>query len=157
VAGSGPPYGADGYSDSDSPVDENTDVLFNSGEDPSPWYFKPWVLALWGVAVVTLIATIIYGLVELATGSGGGGPTTTPSSTTRSSSTSRPSPTPTTSPTLTTTPTETTTPVVPPETTAPPAPPVTTQPWTPQHPRRHWWNGNLPNVPNLPHLPGVNP
>ena len=41
-------------------------------ETPRPWYLKPWVLALWGLTVVLLIATIIYGLVILATGNGGG-------------------------------------------------------------------------------------
>jgi hypothetical protein len=33
---------------------------------------------------------------------------------------------------------------------------MTTQTWT-QRPRRHWWNGNIPNLPNLPHVPGYNP
>jgi cytoskeletal protein RodZ len=151
VGDSGSPYDAGRYSKNDSSLGVNTDELFSSAEDPSPWYLKPWVLALWGVAVAILIATIIFGLVELATGNGSR-PATAPSSTTKPSAT-------TTSPTTatTSTPTETTTTSVPPETTAPP---MSTQPWTPQHPRRHWWNGdlpNFPNVPNFPRAPGHNP
>ncbi|MBO0883627.1 MAG: hypothetical protein J2P17_25490 [Mycobacterium sp.] len=153
MAGSGPPNDADGYSYGDPRFGDNGDELFT--EEPSPWYLKPWVLALWGVAVVALIAAIIWGLVELASGNGNG-PASTPPSTTRQSSTTKPSPTTTTTPTTTS---ETTTTSVPPESSAPPLPPTTNQTWT-QRPRRHWWNGNLPNmpnVPNLPHIPGHNP
>ena len=47
---------------------------FSAAEGPSPWYLKRWVLALWGLAVVLLIAVIIYGLAILARGNGGGAP-----------------------------------------------------------------------------------
>jgi hypothetical protein len=143
VGGSRPPYNADGYSNYGSRRGENNDELFSRDENSSPWYLKPCVLALWGLAVVLLIATIIFGLIALASGNGGGGPATAPSSTTTKSSTTTTSPT-TTTPT-TTTPTETITTAVPPATTPPP--------WT-QRPRHHW---NMPSLPNMPHVPGLNP
>jgi hypothetical protein len=160
MGGSGSPDGGGGgYSRNDAVSGVNADELFGSAGgaagDASPWYLKPWVLALWGVAVVILIAAIIFGLAELAVGNGRG-PATTPSP---APSSPRPS---VTRPSATTTPAQTTTSAVPPETTATePPPPVTT--WTQQHPRRHWWNGNLPtmptlpDVPNLPHVPGRSP
>ena len=60
---------------------------FSVGKSPSPWYLKRWVLALWGLAVVVLIAVIIYGLAILARGNGGSAPapTTTRTSTPTSS------------------------------------------------------------------------
>jgi cytoskeletal protein RodZ len=135
VSGTRPPY--DDYSRG---VDETE--RFSIGESPSPWYLKRWVLALWGLAVVVLIAVIIYGLAILARGNGGSAPApTTRTSTPTSSSTTTPSTTPsTTEPTTTTT-----------EVTIEPAPPPSAT-WTPQHPRRHWWRSNLPPVPPVPHF-----
>jgi cytoskeletal protein RodZ len=135
VSGSRPSY--DDYSRG---VDETE--RFSVGESPSPWYLKRWVLALWGLAVVVLIAVIIYGLAILARGNGGSAPApTTRTSTPTSSSTTTPSTTPsTTEPTTTTT-----------EVTIEPAPPPSAT-WTPQHPRRHWWRSNLPPVPPVPHF-----
>ena len=152
MGGSRPPYDVDGYSTHDLSLGGNHGESFSAAEEPSPWYLKRWVLALWGLTVLLLIATIIYGLVILATSNGGGAPATTrPSTPTPSSST--PARTTTSSSTLPTT----TSP--PPETTTEPAPPVTTQPWTQQHPHRHWWNGNVPQIPGLPPIlvPGLNP
>lgn len=146
MGGSRPPYDVDDLSRGAN------DDPFASAETSSPWFLKPGVLALWGVTVVILLGIIVYGLVILATGNGGGGPATTrPSATTTHSTT----------PARTTTPSSTvpTTTAPSPETTLQPAPPQTTQPWTQQPPRRHWWNGNVPPIPGLPriHLPGSNP
>jgi len=150
VGGSGPPYDVDGYSTHDLSLGGDTGEPFSVAETPRPWFLKPWVLALWGLTVLLLIATIIYGLVILATGNGGGPPATTLPSSTRPSSSTPSSTLPTT---IVPTPPETTTPELLP-------PPESTQQWTPQqHPHRHWWNGNVPQIPGLPsiHVPGVNP
>lgn len=147
MGGSRPPYDVEGYSNRDLSLGENNDP-FGPTETPSPWFLKPWVLALWGLTVVILIAIIVYGLVILATGNGGGGPATTrPSTTTSRSTTSAPTTTPSSIPPTTTSP---------PETTSEPAPLQPTQTWTQQRPRRHWWNGNVPQIPGLPpiHVPG---
>jgi cell division septation protein DedD len=148
VGGSRPPYDVDGYSTRDV---SNADP-FGAAETPSPWFLKPWVLALWGLTVLLLIAIIIYGLVILATNNGGGAPATTRPSTTTSS----------TAPARTTTPSSTlpSTTAPAPETTTEPLPPVISPTWTPQQrPHRHWWNGNVPQLPGMPpiHVPGVNP
>ena len=87
MGGSRPPYDVDGYSTRDVNLGANNDEQFGADETSSPWFLKPWVLALWGLAVVLLIAIIIYGLVILATNNGGGAPATTRPSTTTSSST----------------------------------------------------------------------
>ena len=149
VGGSRPPYNVDGYSTHD--VNFGATESFGSVETSSPWFLKKWVLALWGLTVLLLIATIVYGLIILATGNGGNPPATTRPSTTTPSSTA---------PALTTTPSSalpTTTSPPPETTTLEPAPPVST--WTQQRPRRHWWNGNVPQIPGLPpiHVPGYNP
>jgi cytoskeletal protein RodZ len=135
VAANRPPY--DGYSRGTDETER-----FRAVEDASPWYLKRWVLALWGLAVVILIAVIIYGLAILARGNGGHAPapTTPPSTTTTSAATTTTPTTSTTEPT-TTTPSE--------ETTIEPVP---TSTWTPQHPRRHWWRSNLPPLPPIPHF-----
>jgi cytoskeletal protein RodZ len=126
-----------------------SDEPFDSTETQRAWYLKPWVLALWGVTVLLLLAIIAYGLVILATGHGSGPATTKPSTTTSRSTT----PTPTTTPSSTLP--NTTEPSV--ETTSEPASPGTTQPST-QRPRHRWWNGNVPSIPRLPtHVPGVSP
>jgi cytoskeletal protein RodZ len=135
VTGDRPSYG--GYSSTDETEQ------FSVGEQPSPWYLKRWVLALWGLAVVTLIAVIIYGLAVLARGNGGSAPapTSTPTSTPASSRTTTPSTTPSTTEPTTTTTTDVTIEPVPPSAS-----------WTPQHPRRHWWRSNLPSIPPVPHF-----
>ncbi|MDT5087753.1 MAG: hypothetical protein QOG47_460, partial [Mycobacterium sp.] len=90
MIGNRPSYGA--YSSTDETE------RFSVGESPSAWYLKRWVLALWGLAVITLIAVIIYGLLVLARGNGGSAPapTTTRPSTPASSRTT--STTPSTAP-----------------------------------------------------------
>ncbi len=128
------------YDDHSRGADETES--FSVGDSPSTWYLKRWVLILWGLAVVVLIAVIIYGLAILARGNGGSAPapTTTRTSTPTSSHTTTPSTTPsTTEPTTTTS-----------EVTIEPSPSSAT--WTPQHPRRHWWRSNLPPVPPMPHF-----
>jgi hypothetical protein len=145
VGGSRRPYDVDDYSDRDSSIGETES--FRITDNASPWYLKRWVLALWGLAVVILIATIIYGLAILAKGGGGSAPapTTTRSSTTSPSRTSSLSPTP--SSTVPTPSTDTTE----------PEPPPTTAPWTQQHPHRHWLRSNLPPLPSIPHFSAITP
>ena len=119
------------------------DFSIDAAENSSPWYLKRWVLALWGLAVVILIATINYGLAVLARGNGGGAPapTTTHPSTTVSSHTTTTSPTPSTPPTTPST-----------ETTIEPTPEPTSTTGLPQHPHHHWWRSNLPPLPPIPHF-----
>ena len=69
MRGSRRPYDGDGYSNGNGRTDATE--RFSVAEDSSPWYLKRWVLALWGLAVVILIAVIIYGLAILARGGGG--------------------------------------------------------------------------------------
>jgi cytoskeletal protein RodZ len=130
------------YDDQPRDVEDET-ARFSIGESPSPWYLRRWVLALWGLAVVILIAVIIYGLAILARDNGGSAPAPTTATSTRASSqTTTPSTTPsTTEPTATTTT----------EVTIEPAPPPSAT-RTPQHPRRHWWRSNLPPIPPVPHF-----
>lgn len=119
------------------------DFSIDGVENSSPWYLKRWVLALWGLMVAILIATIIYGLAILARGNGGGAPapTTTHPSTTVSSHTTTTSPTPSTSPSTPST-----------ETTIEPTSEPTSTPGMPQHPHHHWWRSNLPPLPPIPHF-----
>jgi hypothetical protein len=141
VGGNRPPYDADGHSERDVSSPERERL--GTAEGTSPWYLKRWVLALWGLAVVILIATIIYGLTILAKGGGGG----TPATTTTRPSTSAPSSSLTPSSALPTTEAPSTST----ETTEPDLP--TTPPWTQQqHPHRHWWRNNLPPIPAIPHF-----
>lgn len=131
---------------------ENDEDSFRPAAEPRAWFLKPWVLALWGLTVVILIAIIIYGLVILATGNGGNAPTTTRPSSTSPARTTHP--TRTSSPTQTTTPSSTVPPpsTVPPETTEQPAPPPTTT----QGRHRHHWSGTIPPLPRPPiHIPGM--
>jgi cytoskeletal protein RodZ len=139
VSGNQPPY--DDYWRSNPDADETE--RFSNVEGPSPWYLKRWILTLWGLAVVILIALIIWGLAILARGNGGSvpAPTTTRTSTTASTTTTT-SPTPSTTEPTTTTPSE--------ETTIEPSPTAT---WTPQHPHRHRWLTNLPPIPQIPPIP----
>ncbi|MFZ0226967.1 MAG: hypothetical protein WAL41_08490 [Mycobacterium sp.] len=144
MGGSRRPYDVDDYSDRDSRIGETE--LFSAADNASPWYLKRWVLALWGLAVVILIATIIYGLAILAKGGDGGSapaPTTTRSSTTSPSRTTTQSPTPSSTVPTTTSPSTETTELPPPPTTAT---------WTQQHPHRHWLRSNLPPLPPIPHF-----
>ena len=134
MSGNRPPY-----DDFERGVDETE--RFSVSE--RPWYLQRWVLALWGLAVVILIAIIVYGLTILARGNGGSAPapTTTRSPTTTSEYTITTSPTPSTTEPTTTPPPE--------ESTIEPVPTAT---WTPQHPRHHWWRSNLPPLPPIPHF-----
>lgn len=113
---------------------------FATDDAPSPWYLKRWVLALWGLAVVILIAAIIWGLTILARGNGGGTPAPTPTHTSSTTSST------TTAPTTTTTEPTTTT-----EETIEPSPEPSAT-WTQRHPRHHWWRSNLPPIPPIPHF-----
>ncbi|OBK36691.1 hypothetical protein A5658_05865 [Mycobacterium sp. 1245111.1] len=110
--------------------------------DERPWYLKRWVLALWGLTVVMLIAGIIWGLAILARGNGGSAPAPNTTRTTTTTSSTITSSTPSTTEPTTTSPSEDTT-----------IEPVPTTSWTPQHPRRHWWRSNMPPIPPIPPVP----
>ena len=59
-----------------APDDGNLEGADSAEPDsaPAPWYRNRVLLALWVLAVALLLALIIYGLVELSRGGGGGSP-----------------------------------------------------------------------------------
>ncbi|BBZ49811.1 hypothetical protein MHEI_15280 [Mycobacterium heidelbergense] len=119
--------------ESPDPFDEET--------EPTAWYRKPVGLIAWLVAVLILIALIVYGIIELIQGDQGTthAPSTTP---------------PTTTATTTTPPPSTTTTVTPPTSSAvePPAQQPTQQQPTQQQPTHHH---HLPPLPSVITVPGV--
>lgn len=121
---------------------------------PTPWYRKRAVLVGWGALVLLLIALIVYGLVELATGGGGRGVPSTTSSTTTTTTT-----TTTTAPTTTTTTTESSAPP-PPAGGATEPPQQAPQPPAQQPPRRPHLPEQIPRLPlpsviTIPQVPTV--
>jgi hypothetical protein len=77
---------------------------FDQEAEPTPWYRKPVGIIAWVLAVLILIALIVYGLMELIQGPQGTGHTpsttssTTPTTTTAPTSSSEPPTTATTEP-----------------------------------------------------------
>jgi cytoskeletal protein RodZ len=133
------PPGSDDYPDyAESPEPESP---------PDPWYRNRSLLAVWATMVAILIVLIIYGLIQLSHGSGGGPSTTTPSTT----------PAPSSTPTRSSTPTTTTTPPPPPSSTPeeeqPPAAnsPPPAEPAPPAEPPHH--HHHLPHIPSTITLP----
>jgi hypothetical protein len=107
---------------------------------PAPWYRNRVLLVLWALALALLLTLIIYGLVELSRGEGGGPVTTTPSTShTQSSSTS---PTTTPSSSSEAPPPET------PEQTPQEAPPQNTNSPAPSQPPQHRHHFHLPPLPH---------
>jgi hypothetical protein len=121
---------------------------FDQEAEPTPWYRKPAVLIGWVVAVLILIALIVYGIIELI--QGGQGTSHTPSTST----------TPTTTTTATTTPPPATTTTAPPTSSAVEAPQQqptqqpTRQPNQEQPTHRHHLPP-LPSVITIPEVPTV--
>jgi hypothetical protein len=115
--------------------------------EPTPWYRKPAGLISWLVAVLILIGLIVYGIIELIQGEGGGYTPGTSTTTTPATVTSTaPSPTPPTSSATTTTPT------APPTSSA--VEPPTRQP-TQQQPTHRHHLPPLPSVITIPEVPTV--
>ncbi|OQZ88447.1 hypothetical protein BST11_22770 [Mycobacterium alsense] len=123
---------------------------FGAEPEPTPWYRRPAGIIAWVVAVLTLLALIVYGLMQLIQGGQGTGPAPSTSSTTPATTT------PTSSaPSATTTP-QTTPSSEPPTSSAvePPAQQPTQQPTqrpTQQPTHRH----HLPPLPPVITIPGV--
>lgn len=123
---------------------------FEQEPEPTPWYRKPAGIIAWIVAVLVLLALIVYGLMELVQGGQG----TSPSPSTTSST----SPTTTTTTTMTPTTTESSAP--PPTSSAvePPAQQPTQQPTrqpTQQQPTHRHHMPQLPSVITIPDGPVV--
>jgi hypothetical protein len=122
---------------------------FDQKLEPTPWYRKPAGIITWVLAVLILIALIVYGLMELLRG----GQRTSPT----------PAPTSSTTPTATTTtpgPATTTTSSAPPPTSGAVEPPVqqpTQQPRQPtqQQPTHRHHLPQLPSVITIPEVPTV--
>jgi hypothetical protein len=120
---------------------------FDQEHEPTPWYRRPVGIIAWVVAVLILIALIVYGITELI--QGGQGTSPTPSTTTSTTPT-------TTSPPPTTT--ESSTP--PPTSSAvePPAQQPTQQPTrqpNQQPPTHRHHLPSLPSVITIPEVPTV--
>jgi len=123
---------------------------FDHESEPTPWYRKPVGIVAWVLAVLVLIALIVYGLMELI--QGGEGTSHTPSSTTSTT----PTTTATTPPTTTTTQSS----EAPPTSSAvePPAQQPTQQPTrqpTQQQPTHRHHLPQLPSVITIPDGPVV--
>ncbi|OBI92012.1 hypothetical protein [Mycobacterium sp. 1245805.9] len=121
---------------------------FDREPEPTPWYRKPAGIIAWIVAVLILLALIVYGLMELIQGGQG----TSPSPSTTGSTT------PTTTTTTTTPPTTTESSAPPPTSTAsePPAQQPTQQPThqpTQQQPTHRHHMPQLPSVITIPDGP----
>jgi hypothetical protein len=120
---------------------ERTEPIEPFEPEPTPWYRKPKALTAWTLFVLILIALIIYGIIQLASG-GPTRPSPTPTPTTTTTTT-------TTAPATTTTTTPTTTPPAPPP--APATGPVTQPPaQPPAETPHHRLPGEIPHLPPLP-------
>jgi hypothetical protein len=71
---------------------------FDQEREPTPWYRKPAGIIAWIVAVLILIALIVYGLMELIQGGSSTSPTPSTTSGTTSTTPTTTSMTPTTTP-----------------------------------------------------------
>lgn len=144
----GPPTEEAWPAESRDPFDEET--------EPTPWYRRPAGIIAWVLAVLVLIALIVYGLMELIGGDQGTGHTpstsTTAPSTTSTTSTTVP-------PTTTTTAEPSTTTEAPTSSAAePPAQQPTHQPTrqpTQQPPTHRHHLPQLPSVITIPEVPTV--
>ncbi|OBI67797.1 hypothetical protein [Mycobacterium sp. E796] len=147
----GPPPSGEPPAGPDQSEQPETPDPFDREPEPTPWYRKPAGIIAWIVAVLILLALIVYGLMELIQGGQGTspGPSTT-SSTTPTTTTTTTSMTPTT--------TESSAP--PPTSSAvePPAQQPTQQPTrqpTQQQPTHRHHMPQLPSVITIPDGPVV--
>jgi hypothetical protein len=123
---------------------------FGHEPEPTPWYRKPVGIIAWILAVLILLALIVYGLMELIQGGHGGSPSPATTGST----------TPTTTTTTTMTPTTTESSAPPPTSSAaePPAQQPTQQPThqpTQQQPTHRHHMPQLPSVITIPDGPVV--
>jgi hypothetical protein len=97
VGGPSPSTSPPAEAPADDEQPESLDPLDQETE-PTPWYRKPVVLTAWALAVLILIALIVYGILELIHGGQGTShtPSTTSSTPTTTTSTTTAAPTPTT-------------------------------------------------------------
>jgi hypothetical protein len=107
---------------------------------PAPWYRNRVFRALWALALALLVTLIIYGLVELSQGEGGGPVTTTPSTSHTQSSSTSPTTTPSSS--------SEAPPPQTPEQTPEQAPPQNTYSPGPSEPPREHHHFHLPHLPH---------
>jgi hypothetical protein len=147
-SGDEPPPPAEITPEQPEPAEEPD--AFDHEAEPTPWYRKPAGIIAWIIAVLILIALIVYGLMQLIQGGQGTSPSTTSSTT--------PTTTPPTTPTTTPTTTESSPP--PPTTSAyePPAQQPTQQPTrqpTQQQPTHRHHLPQLPSVITIPDGPVV--
>ncbi|ORW87050.1 hypothetical protein AWB92_24375 [Mycobacterium sp. IEC1808] len=124
---------------------------FEQEPEPTPWYRKPAGIIAWIVAVLVLLALIVYGLMELI--QGGQGTSPSPSTTSSTSPT-----TTTTTTTMTPTTTESSAPPATSSAVEPPAQQPTQQPTrqpTQQQPTHRHHMPQLPSVITIPDGPVV--
>ena len=116
---------------------------------PDPWYRKRVLLVAWATVVAILVVLIIYGLIQLSHGTGGGPEPTTPSTTPSSTPSGSTTTSPTSEPSTTTpAPSSTLEEQPPPNGNAPPpaqAPPSA------QPPEHHHHLPHIPPTISLPH------
>ncbi|OBA75455.1 hypothetical protein A5641_25910 [Mycobacterium sp. 1554424.7] len=148
LGGSPPPGEAPPETPLDEPEQPEALDPFEQPPEPTPWYRKPAGIIAWIVAVLILLALIVYGLMQLVQG----GQSTSPSPSTTGSTT------PTTTTTTTMTTTESSAP--PPTSSAvePPAQQPTQQPTrqpTSQQPTHRHHMPQLPSVITIPDGPVV--
>lgn len=142
--GGGPPPAAQAPPEQEPPEAFDT---FGQEPEPTPWYRRPAGIIGWIVAVLILLALIVYGLMQLVQGGQGTSPAPSTSSTTPTTTTA------TTSPPTTTTPAPTSSEAPTSSAVEPPAQP-TQQPThapTQQPTHRH----HLPPLPPVITIPGV--
>lgn len=130
---------------------ESPDALDTFGQEPepTPWYRKPAGIIAWVLAVLILIALIVYGLMELLQGGQGTSPNPSTSSTPTTTTSTTPPPS-----------TTTTSSEQPPTSGAvePPAQQPTQQPTrqpTQQEPTHRHHLPQLPSVITIPEVPTV--
>ena len=126
--------------DSPDPFDQETEL--------KPWYRKPAGIIAWIIAVLILLALIVYGITELI--QGGQGTTPAPSTSTTPTTTATPTTTPPSSETTPSSETPPTSSAVEPPAQQPTQQP-TRQPTQPQPTHRH----HLPQLPWVITVPGM--
>jgi hypothetical protein len=134
------PPGSDGYPDYSPPADPES--------PPAPWYRNRSLLAVWATMVAILIVLIIYGLIQISHGGGGGETSTTAPSTTPTRS-STPTPSTTTEPSTTTPPPPSSKPEEGPSDGN--APPPAQAPPPAEPPEHHHHLPHIPSTIPLPH------
>lgn len=124
---------------------------FDGETEPTAWYRKPVAFTAWLVAVLILIALIVFGIIELIRGNQGTSGTPSTSTTTPTTTASTTPPATTTTPSSTTPPTSS---AVAPPAQQPTQQQPTRQP-TQQQPTHRHHLPPLPSVITIPEVPTV--